>query len=369
MELSNEKYDQIFRYVNEEMNEAERSAFESDLKKSEELSDEVELYKEIRSLSTSVNHKLGTPAFSFYEEEKQEKEDGSIMIKKSRQNWENEHEAALKQKYGISATETNSVPIKKQGKERKLGLWMKLAVAAAILVVISLSTWYLLSTKDETRVANNDKGMNVPAKVHKQADTSKNIAAPSTSTQNNELPSVAISKQEKNKTHRQKKDEINAPGTNPANDVKDEALFADNFKPDMAPPDKEGALQDALAYYENKRYRDAIEAFENADFGPVTRNEKDESLELLRFYGHYYKGLSYLAVGDSAIKAINELKIAKTTDKYLLIKAQWYLALAYLKAGYQKNAEVILKKMSSSNNSAEYKHKAIQLLKQLKGGK
>ena len=81
------------------------------------------------------------------------------------------------------------------------------------------------------------------------------------------------------------------------------SLFANNFKPDAAPPDKEGPLENAFVYYENKQYEKASRDFEKADLGPVTRGDSEDNRKLMAFYIHYYKALSYMAANINTTKS------------------------------------------------------------------
>lgn len=143
-------------------------------------------------------------------------------------------------------------------------------------------------------------------------------------------------------------------------------LFAANFKPDAAPVEKEGPLEKAFVLYENKKYIEAIVAINEADINIVTRGEEDEQKFSL-FYTAYYKALSYMAT-DHIQSAIPELKnaIVNSPDNTYLVKARWYLSLAYIKTGELKKAHVFLEQLANNHTHSSYQTKAQQLKEQLK---
>lgn len=82
-----EIYNQVFRYFNSEMNESERKAFEASFHQDEELSREVESFKQIQSLSDSAKQKISTMA-KITNEEKRNNQDLWNRIHQARQNFE-----------------------------------------------------------------------------------------------------------------------------------------------------------------------------------------------------------------------------------------------------------------------------------------
>src|SRR3954454_18999638 len=99
MELTDELYGQVLRYVENEMNEQERRSFEALLLKNVELQDEVELYTEIRSLSGSIDQKICAVDKDTNENEVFK------MIKQARETWEKSEGGNLVQQVNISDEE------------------------------------------------------------------------------------------------------------------------------------------------------------------------------------------------------------------------------------------------------------------------
>ena len=147
--------------------------------------------------------------------------------------------------------------------------------------------------------------------------------------------------------------------------MKQAALFAKNFKPDAAPADKDGPIEDALVQYENKQYKQAIASIKNADIDQVTRGD-ESGQELTKFYAHYYKALSLMADKNIA-EAMPELKAAmETSPTHLLAKkAKWYMALACISKGDIDKAKLLLRQIADTKGISVYRKQAEDLLKDL----
>ena len=66
MALTDEQYQQIFKYSDNEMEAEELKAFEAALAENKELRDEVEFYKQVRLLSESIDEKTKKTACNIY---------------------------------------------------------------------------------------------------------------------------------------------------------------------------------------------------------------------------------------------------------------------------------------------------------------
>jgi len=151
-------------------------------------------------------------------------------------------------------------------------------------------------------------------------------------------------------------------------------LVAKNFTIDPAPPTPHTLLAAAFDSYQKGRYSvagreyaEALRVIETLSVrGPENKNEEEEKKQLL-LYAHYYNAMSNMATGNAAV-AIRELKAIKgTPDKVWSIKINWYLALAYLQTGQVKTAGVLLQHISDTSQSFDYRKKAADLLKEIKG--
>ncbi len=366
MELTDEQYNQVAKFVDGELVEAEHSAFESMLPENETLREEVELYEQIRSLGSSIAQKLGSESLSSPEGKSGGANEGMLLIKQARGYWENEQEDNLKRKHGIAIIGEDKNKTERPGSGRRINVWMKLAVAAALTGIISIVvTWYLGKTIDNPKVAVYKQADSANARRNARADTSMNLPHDKTSAPINDLSPEAIADREENKIQKQREDNRQAFDI-PVNQVKAITLFAQYFKPDAVPSLTEGPLESAFDYYEKHKYNEAVTAFNNVDLGPATR-DLDNSEQRLLFYIHYYKALSHLASNGKPSNAIAELKkaISYTPNKAWQTKVEWYLALAYLKNNEVNNARKWLIKVAKKNAPVDYRQKAMQLIKQL----
>ena len=119
--------------------------------------------------------------------------------------------------------------------------------------------------------------------------------------------------------------------------ISSEKLFTQNFEPyrNIIQPIVRGESSNTIEYraflaYENNDYHKAINLFNSV-------NNQDAT------YVSFYKAMCYLSL-DKTTEAINLLEPIilssnlEEKDKQLSEKADWYLALAYLKTGENKKA-------------------------------
>lgn len=366
MELTDEQYKQVFRYVDGEMDADEQRAFETTLHQNKTLLDEVALYKEVRTLSASVEQKIGNTD-SFITSEKKSN-DGKVMamINESRKEWESKYENALKIKNGIPPVEFKS--IKREDKKiRRINLfkWLAAAVVAGI-VSFGVAFWYAQNKNADSKLAadkketdsqiinNNNKNINKPENTVQDK--------PSLQQENASSKNIADKKetvnQNKNGVVKQTRKKYNIAAE------KREGLFANNFNPDQAPADADSRLRKAFAYYNTNDFQKALQAFDYSEM--LIKRGVDENKKLTSFYTHYYRAQSYLAI-DSIARAIPQMKTAIITspDDFWKSKAQWYLALAHLKTDDVKETERLLEQLVKNKQAGEYKQKAIDLMKEL----
>ena len=116
-------------------------------------------------------------------------------------------------------------------------------------------------------------------------------------------------------------------------------------------------------------YKNSDYSFREIDLDkvPISRgssndiNSKQNILQL----AHYYKGLSYVETNDYK-KAIENLQwvITNAINDQIKIKAQWYLALIFLKEG-NKKANALLLSVSKNDKAIPYNRKAGDILEGL----
>lgn len=149
--------------------------------------------------------------------------------------------------------------------------------------------------------------------------------------------------------------------------ISPQKLFADLFVPDAPPEDQRGVMDDAFFYYEMKQYKKAIAAIDDIPNKPLTRS-KNHIGTTDSFYIPYYKALSYMSLGNTkaALPLLQQCIQQKPSDENL-IKAQWYLVLAYLKENKTGETQNTLKAVLQNNTGSIYKTKAAALYKKLNG--
>ncbi len=140
--------------------------------------------------------------------------------------------------------------------------------------------------------------------------------------------------------------------------------YSQNYQPDPADfvaralpaelkPTERVALEKGLQSYNQGRYRDAIRLFRQV-------TEGDSSLTIAT----YYLGISYLTTPE-VDKAIGYLQVAqRSPNRILRRKAQWYLALAYLKKADRPGTQRSLRVVADDAQSP-YQQRAEALLEQL----
>ncbi|MBD0366613.1 MAG: hypothetical protein ICV53_10990 [Flavisolibacter sp.] len=396
MKLIDEQYSQVLKYVDGEMNAAEQQAFEADMAQNRELYDEVVFYQELRLLSESVNQKINTMKGLPGKNKKNADAEIWTMIAAARKDWENHQEADLKVKYGIPSTEINGFQeaqphstkklmiretesseersaVSPSGDEyrnvKKIRSWKWLMAAAVIALFSLVGWWYWQQTNDEAKLANRKEEaasmtVNNNKEINKQANTDqKKTSAPVIEG----APSEARVKPDEHTIAKQDKNKVIANRKNKPYNIapaKRQALFASHFKPDTAPADRDSRLRNAFAYYDTGDYENALLAFVKSE--ALVKRGFDEKADLKAFYTNYYKAQSYMAM-DSMARAVPLLKaaIAAPPDSFWKSKAEWYLALAYLKIGNVKETESLLKPLTRNNTPEAYKQKATRLTKEL----
>ncbi|MBD0280328.1 MAG: tetratricopeptide repeat protein [Flavisolibacter sp.] len=257
-------------------------------------------------------------------------------------------------------------PGTQKGIIRRIGMWRSLAIAAAVIGIIVISSlWLIQKQRNSQEVAT----------IRDKPNTSKDIPIQDTPPPQMNTPTDNIAVQDKPITPEQNQDNSKLTKASVPDRAHREALYARNFKPDAVPADLPDLLQEALTRFKEQEYKDAIAAIDidalktsmeelRPRGQPNKQQEKEEKLTL--FYAHYYKALSYMADNNTE-KAIPEFQnaLSNNPDKFWQGKAQWYLALAYLKAGNINEAKMRLKQVVNNNKAGAYNQKALQLIKEL----
>jgi tetratricopeptide (TPR) repeat protein len=324
--LSYDEDIRIIKYLNNDMTGEERFAFETEVEKNESLREALAFEKELLQLGQSAREKVNN-YYSNDAESRNEEIEG--LIKQARKARENK----------ISVAPGKPVIVK------MIPVLKKTGVAAALGGIIILSALYLLNTKKAARVVSDNKTTDTLKELNRTDSSVQKIAGPENTAKKSQQEVKTIDDRNKYGINNEKRDKI----------------FADNFKPDVLPPDIPDLLQEPFAYYESAQYSNAIAAFKNIDPDFSTRGNTTDRKTAL-FYTRYYTSLSYLA-SMNASRAIPGLQkaIKESPDTFFAIKTKWYLALANLKTNNFKTAIEILKQLAADNRAGEYRNKSVRL--------
>jgi hypothetical protein len=115
-------------------------------------------------------------------------------------------------------------------------------------------------------------------------------------------------------------------------------LFKQYFKKDAIPEHYPMYLAEGLADYESGNYA-TLQQLNLKDL-PQTRSiGETDSKENIMLLGHYYRGLAFLQTGNTTEAATNlDWVLQNQHSQALKAKAQWYLALTYLKENNKEKA-------------------------------
>lgn len=231
--------------------------------------------------------------------------------------------AGINNKTTIQVNKTAVVTAENNAAERKrpLAIWMTTGVAASLLLVCALLFLFRQPAKKTTAVI--------------QTTTKDTAAAKAVQT-----PGVI------------------SPSNDSSTSINGPALFAKYYTKDRIPDSYPIYLADALARYEAGDYT-GLQQLNLADI-PATRGsnaaaEKEQVLQL----AHYYKGICWLQTG-SIDKAITHFDwvIKNKPGNQLQEKAEWYLALAFLKKNETGKTREILKGLIAKNQNTALTAKA-----------
>lgn len=346
-DLSNDDKLQIFKYLDNGMEQEERTQFEARLKNNAALSEAFNFEKGLMHLGHSAGLKIKD--YLNAEEESKDKNDIDL-VKRARENWESENTYHLKDKPYVEKPNSalQGEPLRGDPVQMKRIAIRKIFAVAALVTAITASLYFLIE-KSGSKISGNVQKADSSQKKHRIDTSIQNINTPE---------SVPSDYQHKIKP---------AENSNIAeiSKGKREALFAHNFKPDIVPADMPDVLQEPLAYYEATQYKDAVTAFENIDPDFLSRGS-DVNKKRILFYTSYYKSLSFLASGHVS-KAIPELEkaIRESPDTMQTTKAKWYLALANIKIGDLVVATNLLNQLANNNVDTYYRKMSLSLKDQM----
>lgn len=329
MQLTLEQYEAIQNYLDAIMTPQQEQEFLIELNRNAFLKESLEFEKGLRQNLSSIldKKKLLERESDYYETDKTSKSYDSIrnLIEKSGNEWKEENKKSLSP--GIKKIIDNT---SQPHNTRILDIKSWSAIAAAACVVLAVVSLVLFMPKPSPppSVVKND----TPAK-NTNIDITKTIPRGSVKNINPKIQKIDVT-----------------------------ALGKKYYAKDTSNP----AMPDLLAMVPAD-YKKGDYSFReiNLTRQPLTRgssndiNSKQNILQL----GHYYKGLSYIETNDNK-EAIENLQwvIDSALSRQLKIKAQWYMALIYLKENNSKKATPLLFSLSGDVTAIPYNRRAFNIL-------
>ena len=253
------------------------------------------------------------------------------MIEKAGNEWEEEHKKSLSP--GINRTIIDNKPPYKT-KIVNIKSWSAITAAACVaLAVVSLVLFMPKSSTPPSIVKTNDSPI---IKKNTNTDITKTIPQDSIKNINPEIQKINAS-----------------------------ALAKKYYMKDTARPVMPDLLAMVPADYKKGDY-----SFREINLNrPLTRGSSNDinSRQNILQLGHYYKGLSYIETNNNG-EAIENLQwvIDSALSRQLKIKAQWYMALIYLKEGNTKKAMPLLSSLSKNSKAISYNKHTGKILETLK---
>lgn len=310
----NEWFENATAYFNEEMTTEEARLFETKTAASEELSQLMQLWKNVDAEAVVYEHSKAEAAAFI------------ATHQKLKQELNNEQTGPASR-----ITHTKEKPLVRI----KLSPWQWTAVAAIIIMVIVGIELFIAPAEKEAPVAQQ----NLPQKTLPGADS----GSLQDSLQNPNAGQVA---EEQAPIHRA-------------------TLYEQNFEADKIPDDTNGPLEDAFVYYATGEYKKAIAAIDGGGTGEATRGN-DAFTPLTGFYASYYKALSLMHTNHTAAAIpLLQKAVQQSPVQMLTAKASWYLSLAYLKEEKITDATETLQTLIKNPEAGNYKDKAQKILAEI----
>jgi tetratricopeptide (TPR) repeat protein len=310
-------------------------------------------------------------------EEESKDEDVLNILRQARKAWEQDQQQDGRGETGLSASEALATPKENQdsgnGKAVKLGngqakpgqngarvkrrrTWQWLAAAVTISFVCFGGLWWYEQNKTEdVKVSTKQRPSDSPKVANNKPDRPIDTIKSETDSLNPSPPPAR---------------EL-AVVNRPISRAEQQRLVKSNFVADSLPSEILEDLEIPADLYKNQQhqaaivaYKKVLEAIDTPD--PELASRSQEESKLTAFLAHYYIGQSYFALGHTT-PAIAALKsaIKEPPTPYWKSKTEWYLALAYLKAGQIQQARKLLQRVAGNKEAGAYRQKARQLNRKL----
>ena len=336
MQITLEQYERIQNYLDGKMTPREENDFLAELNGDASLKESFDFEKELRQNLTSIQDKkdLLEKDSDYFETIKSEDDADSIrsLIEKAGKEWEEEN----KKSSDLTRPFIENRPRPHKAKIVNIKSWIAVAAAACVILAVASLVWFMPKSTNPSSIATTDD----------TSATKKSV--------NSDITKITTGDSAKN--IKSKIGKFNGI-----------ASFKKYYAKDMSNQPMPELLAMVPSNYQkgNYSYSETINLANvlNTRGSSADINSKQNILQL----GHYYKGLSYIETNDDK-KAFENLQwvIDSAQSPQLKIKAQWYLALIYLKQNNTTRAMSLLSSLSKNSNEVQYKKHAAEILETLK---
>ena len=331
MDLTDEQYTRLLRYVDGEMTEKEAAFFELLLTRDEKLREELAVCRELKEICASAMQKL-EKRIEAESDEDSTAPGVSNLISDARREWKEKNanvDAKARERFRLVKTRKGFFGMSRT-------FWF---AAAATCTVVLAAVFFFQQKKVVQPLAKN------------QTTTE----APPVGVQKIQLPSSASNPKDSFST-KEDAPQLSTAGMH--------RLFAAYFKLDDAPTTTNKLLSEPVVFYKAKKFGRAIEGFEMAERTLSLRSTNSPETRT-RFSIYFYLAQSRLAAGTQLEQSMVDLKRAakEAKDESSKRKVRWYLGLACLRKGDAKEAKNYLLPLSATNNN--YTQRASEILQQL----
>jgi hypothetical protein len=332
MQLTLEQYESIQNYLDGIMTAGEQEEFLNELNQNSFLKEILEFEKDLRQNLISILDKknLLEKDSSYFEEDNNFENAALIrsLIEKSGNEWKDENKRS-----SLPATIYDKTTQRKT-KIIQMNPWIISTAAACIFIAVISLKWFIPESVPPTIVQRSDT-----SGIKKDTNTGSAITAPHDTIKNvqSQIPKINFA-----------------------------ALFKKYYAKDLASPQMPDVLAMVPDNYKNDDYSFQQIILDNQPHVRGSAKDINSPQNILQL-GHYYKGLSFIETSNNK-QAIENLQwvIDSAQNHQLKIKAQWYLALVYLKESNTKKLIPLLSSLSTNSKAIPYNRQAREILEAIK---
>lgn len=334
MELSLQEYERIQKYLDGEMQPEAEKLFLDDVNDNKTLQEYLQFEQELRLNLDLINE----PSLSEIDFNIENRFDDAPYIKSLIEKAGNEWQKENKTKSPSGSAATKDIKEKKIAKTITFPLWVSIAAAACLVFAVAGIVWFMANKSGQQSIANNKK----VDSAKKKNDNKTEIAVAKPKDSLNDIPPSQLT-------------------------VNFAALYKKFYKKDKTPEPKPELLAEALIDYENADYK-TLQNLDMANLSTTlgTSGNDINSDQNVKELGHFYKGLAFMQTNQVKQASDNlQWVIDSAQNKQLIVKAQWYQALVYIKKGNTNKALPLLTTVTN-NKATPYNRQAKELLQLLK---